>query len=125
VLDPDLTLIENLKCLAPSRPAHELRTLLGRFLFAQETALKKARVLSGGERIRAGLACILGAEQAPELLILDEPTNNLDLTSLEELTSVLQDYRGALLVVSHDLMFVEEIELTKRYDLSAESISLA
>jgi ATPase subunit of ABC transporter with duplicated ATPase domains len=125
VLDPDLTLIENLKCLAPSRPAHELRTLLGRFLFAQETALKKARVLSGGERVRAGLACLLGAEQAPELLILDEPTNNLDLTSLEELTSVLQDYRGALLVVSHDLIFVQEIELKKRIDLSAESVSLA
>jgi ATPase subunit of ABC transporter with duplicated ATPase domains len=98
-----------------------LRTLLGRFLFAQETALKKAGNLSGGERVRAGLACLLSAEQAPELLILDEPTNNLDLTSLEELTRVLQAYRGALLVVSHDQIFVEEIELTKRLDLSAQS----
>jgi ATPase subunit of ABC transporter with duplicated ATPase domains len=121
VLDPDLTLIENLKCHAPTCPAHELRTLLGRFLFAQETALKKAGNLSGGERVRAGLACLLSAEQAPELLILDEPTNNLDLTSLEELTRVLQAYRGALLVVSHDQIFVEEIELTKRLDLSAQS----
>lgn len=119
VLDPELTLVDNLKRLAPLRPEHELRALLGRFLFEQESGLKKAAVLSGGERMRAGLACLLTAHQAPELLILDEPTNNLDLVSIEELVSVLNSYRGALLVVSHDRVFAQEIGLDREIDLDA------
>lgn len=120
VLDPELTLFGNLKRLAPERPDHELRTLLGRFLFAQEAGMKMGGVLSGGERMRAGLVCLLGADQAPELLILDEPTNNLDLASIEELTSVLVQYRGALVVVSHDETFCEEIGLERVINLGAD-----
>lgn len=119
VLDAGATLLENLQRRAPSRPVHELRTLLGRFLFTQDTGLKPARVLSGGERMRAGLACLLCADSTPELLILDEPTNNLDLASIEELTSALREFRGALLVVSHDLKFVEDIGLRSNIELFA------
>ena len=116
-LDDSLTVLENLKRAAPLRPESELRTLLGRFLFIRDAALKPASVLSGGERMRAGLACMLGADQSPEILIADEPTNNLDLSSVEELVSALRDFRGALIVVSHDITFVEEIGVERVIDL--------
>src|SRR5262249_4161861 len=74
VLDDSLSILENVKRVASRRPNHELRILLGRFLFYHDAALKPASLLSGGERMRAGLACLLAADQAPELLILDEPT---------------------------------------------------
>jgi len=119
VLDDSLTLLENIKRYAPSRPEHELRILLGRFLFIQDDALKPASVLSGGERMRAALACLLGGDQSPEMIIADEPTNNLDLPSIEELVSAISDYRGSLIVVSHDLTFLEEIGIERVVELTA------
>lgn len=117
LLDDEATLLDNLKQSAPSRPEHELRILLGRFLFPGEAVFKRAGVLSGGERIRAGLACLLAADQAPELLILDEPTNNLDLPSLEAVASALRAYRGTLVAVSHDATFLDEIGVTRTITL--------
>jgi len=116
-LDDSLTVLENLKRAAPLRPESELRTLLGRFLFIRDAALKPASVLSGGERMRAGLACLLGADQSPEILIADEPTNNLDLNSVEELVSALRSFGGAMIVVSHDAAFIEEIGVERVIDL--------
>jgi ATPase subunit of ABC transporter with duplicated ATPase domains len=118
VLDDSLSVLANLKRVAPQRAEHELRILLARFLFFREAVFKPAAVLSGGERMRAGLACLLGADQAPELLLLDEPTNNLDLASLEELISALRNYRGALIAVSHDATFLEEIGIERVIELS-------
>ncbi len=116
-LDDSLTILENLKRAAPLRPESEIRALLGRFLFIRDAALKPASVLSGGERMRAGLACLLGADQAPEILIADEPTNNLDLASVEELVSALRNFGGVLIVVSHDETFIEEIGIERMIDL--------
>ncbi len=116
-LDDSLTVLENLRRAAPLRPESELRTLLGRFLFIRDEALKSASVLSGGERMRAGLACLLGADQSPEILIADEPTNNLDLPSVEELVSALRGFGGALIVVSHDAAFIEELGVGRVIDL--------
>jgi len=116
-LDDSLTVLENLKRAAPLRPEGELRTLLGRFLFIRDAALKPASILSGGERMRAGLACLLGADQSPEIFIADEPTNNLDLTSVEELVSALRGFGGAMILVSHDAAFVEEIGVERVIDL--------
>jgi len=116
-LDDSLTVLENLKRAAPLRPESELRTLLGRFLFIRDAALKPASILSGGERMRAGLACLLGADQSPEIFIADEPTNNLDLTSVEELVSALRGFGGAMIVVSHDAAFIEEIGVERVIDL--------
>lgn len=119
VLDRSLTVLGNLRSVAPLRPEHELRTLLGRFLFIRDDSLKPVAVLSGGERMRAALACLLGADQAPEVLILDEPTNNLDLPSIEALVSALNRFQGALIAVSHDLAFLKEIKIEREVELMA------
>ncbi|MBO0722892.1 MAG: ABC-F family ATP-binding cassette domain-containing protein, partial [Blastocatellia bacterium] len=118
VLDASLSVLENIKHYAPVRPEHELRILLGRFLFVQDDALKPVSVLSGGEKMRAALACLLGSDRSPELLIADEPTNNLDLPSIDELVSVIGSYRGTLIVVSHDITFIEEIGIEREVELT-------
>jgi ATPase subunit of ABC transporter with duplicated ATPase domains len=75
--------------------------------------------MSGGERFRATLAALLLAEPAPQLLNLDEPTNNLDLDSVRQLTSALADYQGALLVASHDDQLLQDLALDRQLDLGA------
>jgi ATPase subunit of ABC transporter with duplicated ATPase domains len=69
--------------------------------------------LSGGERFRVALARLLLADPAPELVILDEPTNNLDITSVDQLVDALRSYRGAVLVVSHDDGFLGRLDLSR------------
>ena len=109
LLRDEVSLLDNLRFVSPDTPEHELRIRLGRFLFWGDEVNKTAGILSGGERMRAGLACLLAADSAPELLLLDEPTNNLDLKSILELTTALNGYSGTLMVVSHDEEFVRSI----------------
>lgn len=90
-------------------PESEVKTLLARFLFGKETWNKKCEVLSGGERLRLLLCGLSISQKAPDLIILDEPTNNLDLQNVEILTNSIKDYHGTLMVISHDGMFLEEI----------------
>jgi ATPase subunit of ABC transporter with duplicated ATPase domains len=123
LLENELTVFENLKNYADKNnsvktPEHELRIKLARFLFRGGDAFKKAKYLSGGERMRAGIACVLASGNTPELLILDEPSNNLDLKSLDELTKTLNQYNGALLIVSHDKQFLNEIKIEKQIIIS-------
>ncbi|MBB6370681.1 ABC-F family ATP-binding cassette domain-containing protein [Chryseobacterium shigense] len=87
----------------------ELKTLLSRFLFGKETWDKKCGMLSGGERLRLLLCGLSVNSKAPDMIILDEPTNNLDLQNVEILTASVKDYKGTLLVISHDEVFLEEI----------------
>jgi ATPase subunit of ABC transporter with duplicated ATPase domains len=109
--------LDNARRVAPLRPEGETRLLLARFLFDERAVMKPAAVLSGGERMRAGLVCLLCQEQAPDLLLLDEPTNNLDLESLATMVEVLNQYRGALVVVSHDETFLDEIRIDRMVEL--------
>ena len=95
------------------------RARLARFLFRGSAADREVRTLSGGERFRATLASVLLADPAPQLLMLDEPTNNLDLASYDALVSALTDHRGALLVVSHDDRFLDDIGIERRLVLGA------
>ncbi|MDR3367315.1 MAG: ATP-binding cassette domain-containing protein, partial [Prevotellaceae bacterium] len=88
---------------------HEVRLRLNRFLFPSDTWDKPCKALSGGEKMRLYLCCLMIGNQTPDLIILDEPTNNLDISSLQILTQTLQRYRGSLLVISHDRYFVEEV----------------
>ena len=81
---------------------------------------RETRSLSGGERTRLALARLLLA--APELILLDEPTNNLDLQSVESVTSALRQYRGTLIVVSHDVTFLEDIRMERVLELSRAGV---
>lgn len=90
-------------------PESEVKTILSRFLFRKETWDKKCGALSGGERLRLLLCGLSVSNTTPDMIILDEPTNNLDLQNVEILTESVKDYHGTLIVISHDEIFLEEI----------------
>ncbi|MFE3739911.1 ABC-F family ATP-binding cassette domain-containing protein [Streptomyces sp. NPDC059134] len=113
VLDDGLTVAQNVARFAPEATNQQIRSRLARFLFRGARADQPAGTLSGGERFRASLAALLLAEPAPRLLLLDEPTNNLDMASVRRLTAALESYRGALIVASHDVPFLESIGITR------------
>ncbi|WPB95264.1 ABC-F family ATP-binding cassette domain-containing protein [Streptomyces malaysiensis] len=113
VLDDELSVAANVACRAPGVSDNQIRSQLARFLFKGARAEQPAGTLSGGERFRAALAATMLAAPAPQLLMLDEPTNNLDLASVRQLTSALDSYQGALVVASHDLPFLESIGITR------------
>ncbi|MFF6773198.1 ABC-F family ATP-binding cassette domain-containing protein [Streptomyces sp. NPDC012637] len=120
VLDDERSVVENVARFAPGATVNEIRARLARFLFRGARADRPAGTLSGGERFRATLAALLLAEPAPRLLLLDEPTNNLDLASVRSLTSALDAYEGALVVVSHDVPFLESLGITRWLRLDGE-----
>lgn len=88
---------------------HEVKLRLARFLFQPVDWDKACGVLSGGEHMRLVLCCLTIGETAPDMIVLDEPTNNLDLQNLEILAAALRDYEGTLLVVSHDDYFLKDV----------------
>ncbi|MDT9694863.1 ABC-F family ATP-binding cassette domain-containing protein [Streptomyces sp. P17] len=120
VLDDERTVAENVARFAPESTNNRIRARLARFLFRGARADQKAATLSGGERFRAALAALMLAEPAPQLLMLDEPTNNLDMASVRQLTTALESYEGALIVASHDLPFLESIGITRWLLLDGE-----
>ena len=109
MLNDEETLLQNFRRLNPVADDNAAHAALARFVFRNVTALKPAGNLSGGERLRAALACALMAVQPPQLIILDEPTNHLDLDSIAAVEAALAAYDGALLVVSHDRDFLAAI----------------
>lgn len=108
-LDADLNMLELVKLVNPAMTEQEIRDALARLLFRKDRVLLPSHALSGGERFRVALAQILLMDPAPQLLILDEPTNNLDMSSVEWLVNALKSYEGALLLVSHDDYFCEQL----------------
>lgn len=109
LLDPAHTLRDNFLHLNPVADIHTAHAALARFGFRAADALRYAGELSGGERLRAGLACVLGSMPPPMLLILDEPTNHLDLDGIAALEAALAAYDGAALVISHDAAFLRSL----------------
>ncbi|TDU75050.1 ABC-F family ATP-binding cassette domain-containing protein [Streptomyces sp. KS 21] len=120
VLDESRSVVENVARFAPQASNNLIRARLAHFLFRGARADRPAGTLSGGERFRAALAALLLAEPAPQLLMLDEPTNNLDLASVRQLAGALESYEGALLVASHDVPFLESIGITRWLLLDGE-----
>ncbi|WP_116215202.1 ABC-F family ATP-binding cassette domain-containing protein [Streptomyces olivoreticuli] len=121
VLDEELSVAANVTRSAPGVTDNHVRAQLARFLFKGSRAEQPAGTLSGGERFRAALAATMLAAPAPQLLMLDEPTNNLDVASVRQLTSALASYEGALLIAGHDLPFLESVGIT-RWLLVAEEL---
>ncbi|MFI8790277.1 ABC-F family ATP-binding cassette domain-containing protein [Streptomyces sp. NPDC055105] len=113
VLDEELSVAANVARMAPGVTDNHIRSQLARFLFKGARAEQPAGTLSGGERFRAALAATMLAAPAPQLLMLDEPTNSLDMASVRQLTNALESYEGALLIASHDLPFLESIGITR------------
>lgn len=117
MLDLESSIAENFRRLHPELSENDCRAALARFGFRAGAALDCAGQLSGGERLRAALACALCGSNCPELLILDEPTNHLDIRSTHILERALGDYDGALLIVSHDTSFLEAIKPSQTIEL--------
>lgn len=88
---------------------HEIKNRLTRFLFGPGHWEKPCSALSGGEKMRLCLCCLTIAAQSPDMIVLDEPTNNLDIQNIEILTAAINEYRGTLVVVSHDQWFLKEV----------------
>ncbi|QTF08298.1 ABC-F family ATP-binding cassette domain-containing protein [Brenneria izadpanahii] len=110
-LDNNLSAIENVHTAAKRVPTGEIRTQLARFLIRGEAANRSAGTLSGGERFRVALARLLLADPPHQILVLDEPTNNLDIKTRQALIDSLRVYRGGLLIVSHDHDLLEQLGL--------------
>lgn len=110
-LDEHRSVFENIADAAPQVPEKELRNRLARFLIRGATAERPVAALSGGERFRVALAKLLLSDPAPHLVVLDEPTNNLDIDTVDQLVEALRAYRGAVLVVSHDDAFLARLGL--------------
>ena len=119
-LDEGLSLLASLQAAAPNQPSAVLRNRLARFLLRGDSVERPVGTLSGGERFRVALARLLLAEPPAQLLVLDEPTNNLDLASVQQLVDALTAYRGALLVVSHDRGFLARLGLDVELALDRE-----
>lgn len=115
-LDDDASVLENVRRAAPDVAPAELRNRLARFLVRGDVVDRAVGTLSGGERFRVALAGLVLADPPPQLLVLDEPTNDLDLTSVDQLVAALRAYRGALVVVSHDEGFLDRIGLDVRIE---------
>lgn len=106
---PRWTVVDAIRAARPEAPAEEAHAHAARMLFTGDAGFRRLGDLSGGERLRAALASELFARPVPQLLILDEPTNNLDLEGVEVLADALARWRGALLLVSHDDGFCDRV----------------
>ncbi|MGO1849203.1 ATP-binding cassette domain-containing protein [Microbacterium sp.] len=116
-LDDDESVLDAVRAAAPDVPDRELRNRLARFLIRGATVDRPVRTLSGGERFRVLLARLLLADPPPQLLVLDEPTNNLDLDTVDQLVGALSAFRGAIVVVSHDDAFLSRLGIDLTLEL--------
>ncbi|WP_428659340.1 ABC-F family ATP-binding cassette domain-containing protein [Runella sp.] len=124
-IDQDYSLINNALTVyeqaqqfnSANLPEHEIKIRLNRFLFTKGYWDKSCNGLSGGEKMRLMLCCLTISNQSPDVIILDEPTNNLDIQNIEILTAAINEYKGTLIVVSHDSYFLEQINIERTIDL--------
>jgi ATPase subunit of ABC transporter with duplicated ATPase domains len=120
-LDDEASVLENVRGAASVLTLAELRNRLARFQLRGAAVDRPVATLSGGERFRVALACLLLAEPSPQLIVLDEPTNNLDLDTVDQFVDALAAYRGAVLVVSHDDVFLDRLGIDLTLELGADA----
>lgn len=96
---------------------HEIKVRLNRFLFTKDDWDKSCSALSGGERMRLLLCCLTINSKSPDIIIFDEPTNNLDIQNVEILTAAINEYQGTIIVVSHDETFLTQINIERKFEL--------
>jgi ATPase subunit of ABC transporter with duplicated ATPase domains len=118
-LDPASSVLENLMARVPELTEGHARDVLARLALRGERVHQEYGSLSGGERFRVDLARVLAATPPPQLLVLDEPTNDLDLDSVQALSTALAHFGGALIVVSHDDDFLADVGITRTWTLAA------
>jgi ATPase subunit of ABC transporter with duplicated ATPase domains len=124
-IDQDYSLIDNHRSVyeqaqlfnVSALQEHEIKIRLNRFLFSKDDWDKSCTALSGGEKMRLILCCLTIHNQSPDIIILDEPTNNLDIQNIEILTAAINEYQGTLIVVSHDETFLEQIKIERTVEL--------
>ena len=116
VLDKNKSIIENIMNISGVLK-HEAHVVAANFGFRGDSSMKRVGVLSGGELLKATLAAIIGGDNQPDLLILDEPTNNLEIKSIAILEDALNQYRGAILLVSHDEFFAKNVKIDKTIEI--------
>ncbi len=112
LLNPKKSILENVMDFAKT-DLHNAHNIAANFGFRNWDAKKLVGNLSGGELLKATLGTVINKTNQPELLILDEPTNNLDIKSIEILEDALNQYTGAILIVSHDMAFIENLNIDR------------
>lgn len=118
LIDKELTIYEQAQQYnITGLQEHEVKIRLNRFLFFKDDWDKPCLALSGGERMRLMLCCLNIGVNMPDIIILDEPTNNLDLQNIETLTNAIDGYQGTLVVVSHDDVFLNQVRISKTISL--------
>ncbi|MBK6644551.1 MAG: ABC-F family ATP-binding cassette domain-containing protein [Anaerolineales bacterium] len=120
-LDPENSLLQEIDSVRPNWLPGQIRDYLGKYLFSGDDVYKKVSMLSGGERGRLALSKL--ALQDTNLLLLDEPTNHLDIPSQEVLESVLEDYKGTILLITHDRYLVDAVA-TQIWEIDTEEAHL-
>lgn len=129
-IDQDYSLISNQLSVyeqaqqfnATALQEHEVKIRLNRFLFPKEDWDKPGGALSGGEKMRLMLCCLTISSRSPDIIVLDEPTNNLDIQNIEILTGAINEYKGTLIVVSHDDYFLGQIDVRRTIELGEQGI---
>ncbi|RNE66770.1 ABC-F family ATP-binding cassette domain-containing protein [Cryobacterium tepidiphilum] len=119
-LDEHASAVGNIHAVASGMTTGEIRNQLARLLLRGDSVERPVSTLSGGQRFRVCLARLLLAEPPAQLLVFDEPTNNLDIRTVNQLVDALRDYRGALLVVSHDYAFLTRLGLDVVLELGSD-----
>jgi ATPase subunit of ABC transporter with duplicated ATPase domains len=123
LIDKSKTVLENLTSYSQNLNELEARHQLTNFKFFTSAEVnKKAELLSGGELVRLALAMITATEI--DLLILDEPTNNVDITTLNQITQALREFDGAILIISHDIQFLKDLEVEKIFLLKYKTLTV-
>lgn len=118
LIDNELTVLQQATTFNTIQPEeHVIKNQLIRFLFDKDSWARPCHTLSGGERLKLLLCCMTLADTAPDMIILDEPTNNLDIQNIEILTAAVNEYQGTLVVVSHDATFLDQIGITTSISL--------